>query len=55
MLARFKDWLHERRIRHLKEAMLQRPCVATWKAFREAVKARSAAQVERMERRKGLI
>lgn len=55
MLARLRDWLHERRISRLKEAMVRRPCVATWKAFREAVQSRSAAQVARMERGRGLV
>lgn len=55
MLSLLRDYLHERRICRLKDAMVRRPCIETWKAFREAVQARSAAQVARMERRKGLV
>ena len=54
MLARLRDYLHEQRIQRLQDAMLRHPCAATWGAFREAVMRRSAAQVARMERDRGL-
>lgn len=52
---RINDWLHERRIARLRKAMLRSLSIETWKAFREAVMQRSATQVARMEREKGLV
>jgi hypothetical protein len=54
LTRRIKDYMHERRIQRLQDAMLRHPCAATWGAFRAAVMRRSAAQVSRMERDKGL-
>lgn len=54
MLARLRDYLHECRIRRLCRALVRDPSIVTWQAFREAVQQRSAAQIARMEREKGL-
>lgn len=54
MLARLHDWLHERRIRRLCRALVRDPSITTWQAMRDAIQARSAAQIARMERQRGL-
>lgn len=58
MLARLRDYLHERRIARLQRQLLSvspriRPLI--WSILRDAILKRSAAQVARMERDKGLV
>lgn len=56
-LTRFRDWRHERHIQHLADACKE-ACAAGdkakarhfWQAMADAIKARSPAQVERMDR-----
>lgn len=57
MLVRLRDYLHERRISRLQRQLLSvspriRPLI--WSILRDAILKRSAAQVERMERDRGL-
>ena len=59
MIARLQDWLLERRIRK-QQGLVSAPEIGSlersgrWQVLRELVLRRSPAQVERMERAKGL-
>ena len=59
MIVRLQDWLLERRIRQ-QQALVSAPDIggaersARWQVLRDLVLQRSPAQVERMERAKGL-
>lgn len=58
MLARFHDWLRERRIRRLKCQLLRvdPPLrAAIWRVMLAEIQRRSPKQIERMEREKGLV
>ena len=61
VMARIHDWLHEREIRRLGRACVEAmeahdtaKAVHFWVAHGEAIKARSASQIQRMERKRGL-
>ena len=61
MIRRIADWLRERRIRALHEHIKDRiaagkrmECRAAWVKMVNEINARSAAQVARMERARGL-
>lgn len=58
MLARLRDWLHERRIRRLRQQLLmvEPPLrAAIWRVMRAEINRRSPQQVARMNRDKGLV
>lgn len=57
MLARLHDWLRERRIRRLRRQLVRvdPPLrAAIWRVMLTEIKQRSAEQVARMERDRGL-
>lgn len=60
-MNRLHDWLHERRIAWLKRRYIRAmdsldhyERMRHWERFSNAIKARSPAQVERMERARGI-
>lgn len=58
MLDRLRDYLHERRIARLQRQLLAvspRVRPAIWAVMRAAILGRSAAQVERMEKDRGIV
>jgi hypothetical protein len=54
-IEKIKDWLLEREIRRHQNAFVRDPSGATYEPFRAAICRRSARQVARMERERGLI
>jgi len=57
-LRRVRDWLHERRIAQLRERLIvaqEGERVEAWIALRMAINGRSRGQIDRMERRRGLV
>ena len=59
MFDRFRDWLRERRIarlgRQMREAQTTIEYTRRFVELRDAIGQRSAGQVQRMERARGLI
>lgn len=58
MIARFHDWLRERRIRRLRRELLRvDPSLraAIWRVMLAEIHRRSSRQIERMERDRGIV